>query len=70
MRYIHGYLLLPCGCVRVDEWGADEIGITKGEAENAVAEASIPFYNMVTVLRDASEEEAIDNAKLRSWTVL
>lgn len=55
----------PRKCLLILSDGKDDqkTGITKGEAEKAVAEASIPVYT-VAVLRDAPDEEAIDNAKL------
>lgn len=55
----------PRKCLLILSDGKDDqkTGITKGEAEKAVAEAPIPVYT-VAVLRDAPDEEAIDNAKL------
>lgn len=55
----------PRKCLLILSDGKDDqkTGITKGEAEKAVAEASIPVYT-VAVLREAPDEEAIDNAKL------
>lgn len=55
----------PRKCLIILSDGEDDqkTGITKGEAETAIEEASIPVYT-IAALKDAGNEAAVSNAKL------